>query len=82
MASPRDQLAAHERGWRICPALPPQRSNSRGKRQDAEEVAVFSGQHLVYVSCNWVKDTKKDIALKGCEEVLKSLRIEGSAIDA
>jgi hypothetical protein len=46
-----------------------------GKRQDAEEVAIFTGQRLVYVSCNWAEESKRDIALKGCKEVLKSLRV-------
>ena len=53
-----------------------------GKRQDAEEVAVFSGQHIVYVSCNWVDKSKKDLALRGCKDVLKSLRIVKTSADA
>ncbi len=46
-----------------------------GKHQEAEEVAVFSGPHLIYVSCNWESDSERATALKGCEEVIKSLRI-------
>jgi hypothetical protein len=53
-----------------------------GKRQDAEEVAVFNGNHLVYVSCYWAKESTRDLALKGCKDVLDSLRVENVAAPA
>ena len=46
-----------------------------GKRQEDEEVAVFSGRHLVYVSCNWEIASERDTALAGCNEVLESLQL-------
>jgi hypothetical protein len=48
-----------------------------GKPQEAEAVAVFHGAHLVYVSCNWKVGADTETALSACDDVLKSLRIEG-----
>ena len=46
--------------------------------QEAEEVAIFRDLHIVYVSCNWRSDASRTAALRGCEQVLDSLRIIGT----